>query len=467
MAAPASPVPQGCTMTLDDDDPVVPPPKSPAPAILGLGDVEERVIGSVLLNPECYRSVRARVGPEDFQVRINRRIWEAVDRVVEAGEPIELVSVWHRLQQLECGAADQAALLRTMDTTVVSTNAEYYAKRVQEESARRRLEEIGTEVGKRAAGQITDRRSMGEIIAGAEAALMEMQARMRGGDATGIGVLVAAEVESYQRSFETGDLPGVRTGFAAVDREIGTLPNGSVTVIGARPSMGKSSMASQIAQHVARHCGPVMYFPIETNAGQLTMNMMSQVSGVPAETITERKPMTEYDFEKYLKAAEIVNALPIWVDGSSALKVREAWGRAAALKARHGLAMVVVDYLQLMEPESVRGLNREQQVSEVSRGLRKMAGSLGVPVLACSQLKRTEGSERPKLQDLRESGQIEQDADVVLLLHREEYYKKDDPSVAGWAEVIVAKRKIGRRGAVIRVGFDGPALRFYDRAEGA
>jgi replicative DNA helicase len=457
-------------MTLDDDDLSVQEPDRSSWGILTLPtleDLEALVIESVILDPGRYRSVRGRLDPGDFLVRSHRRIWEALDLVVAAGEPIDAVSIWHRWQQIEQGKAEQADLVRVLSSGGLSANAEYYAGRVQEAAARRRLEALGATVGTAAA---VKHRSMGEIVAGAEAALLEIQQRMGGADSVAMSDLVSREVAAYQASFEEGAVPGVTTGIQALDREIKSLPNGSVTVVGARPSMGKSSLVSGIAAHVAAHHGPVMYFPIETMDAQLTMNMIAQFSGVPAETITERRPMTDLDFEKYLKAAERVNLLPIWVDGTARLKPKQAWGRAASLQSRHGLALVVVDYLQLLEPEQKFGMNREQQVASISRDLRAMAGSLRVPVLACAQLRRAaEDSEdkRPRLRDLRESGQIEQDADLVMLLHRDEWYMPEVPSVQGWAEISVAKRKVGRSGVTVHLGFDAPCLKFYDRAKEA
>jgi replicative DNA helicase len=283
--------------------------------------------------------------------------------------------------------------------------------------------------------------------------------------------LVRKEISDYQAALSCEQKPGgeqITTGISTLDAECGPIGRGELVVIGARPSMGKSSLALQIASRASSMHGPVLIFPIETGAAQVTRNLLAQTSHVSAERLTQRDKLTEAELMNLMRSAQAVCEMKLWIDDTAALTVEQAWGRSAALQAKHGLRLVVVDYLQLLRaPTGSRGRSREQEVSDMSRGLKAMARSLNVPVIACSQISRaSEAGEdkRPRLSHLRESGQIEQDADLVILLHRQERYTPEDHACHGWAEAIVAKRKVGRSGGVAKIGFDGTTLRFYDRA---
>jgi len=261
----------------------------------------------------------------------------------------------------------------------------------------------------------------------------------------------------------------VKTGFSTLDAKLGGFMPGELTILAARPSMGKSALGFQIAMDIAvDHSTPVAIFSLEMPKEQCVMRMLSNRSGVNLENLVQgRTDMIFAGDEAALKkAGEELEAAPLFIDSSGSLNIFELRAKARRLKAKHGIGLVVVDYLQLMVGN---GDNRAQEVGSVSRGLKRLAGELGVPILAVAQLNRAVESredKRPRLVDLRDSGEIEQDADVVLFLYREAYYKGEHIVDATKAEVIIAKQRNGPLGKAL-LHFDSKRTRFETWNEAA
>lgn len=445
-------------MDLDEHVPVVPRQydwlDSP-----DLSDMEAMTVSAVILAPKHYRAVAGILSDVDFSIPSAQEIWRAIGRVDAAGKPIDVALVWHEVRP---GSLTRERFVDIVDSCPNSENVMHYATMVQDAAAKRRMASIRGLLAPSC-------RPVGEMIAAAQAELDTVRQKMAAATSLPILDLVRSEFTDYQAAM-SGPIASddtITTGIPSLDEECGPLLPGYLVVIGARPSMGKSSLALQIAGRTASSIGPALVFPIETGAAQISRNILSQRSGVSCDKITQRKQMSEAEFGRMLKAAESFLGMKLWVDDTAALTVEQAWGRAAALQSKHGLRLVVVDYLQLLRSSTgLRGRSREQEVAEISRGLKAMARSLNVPVIACAQINRSseQGEDkRPRLSHLRESGQIEQDADIVILLHRQERYTPDDKSCHGWAEATVAKRKVGRSGGVAKIGFAGESLVFYER----
>jgi replicative DNA helicase len=334
-----------------------------------------------------------------------------------------------------------------------AANVEYHAQIVRERSTRRRLIEVSTEVVHEA---FEGRTTAGELLDLAESRIFQLsQERTRDGFVR-IKELLWPTMERIESMKGGSGVTGVPSGFSDLDEITSGFQNSDLIIVAARPSMGKTAFTLNIAQHVAiEHGIPVAVFSLEMSKESLVQRMLTSEARIDAQRIRKGQ-LRDEDYPRLARAAGILSSAPIWIDDSPGITLLEMRSKARRLRAEGGVGLVVVDYLQLMSGPS-SSESRQQEVSMISRGLKALAKELAVPVVALSQLsrapeQRTGDNKRPQLSDLRESGAIEQDADLIMFLYRQEFYDgpidKDGNSLEGKAEVIVGKQRNGPTGIV-------------------
>lgn len=457
-------------------------------------EAEQSVLGGLLLEHAAWELVADRVTADDFYRQDHRLIFEAIRGVQDLGQPCDLITVSERLEQLEeLERAGGMAYLGLLAGGVASAvNVATYADIVRERSIARHLIEVGSQIAD--SGFHPQGRSIAELLDEAEGRVFEIAdrgARARSGFES-IKDLLPAAVERLEKLYRSGvPLTGLSTGFSDLDRMTSGLHPAEMVIVAGRPSMGKTSFAMNMVESVAIRAGqPVAVFSMEMPAEQLALRMISSLGRVDAHRVRTGQ-LHEDDWPRVTSAVTLLGEANIFIDDTPALSPLDLRARARRLKRQHGLGLIVVDYLQLMQPPAGRRAdNRVQEVSEITRGLKAIAKDLDVPVLALSQLSRQveqREDKRPQLSDLRESGSIEQDADVVMFIYRDQYYaeraepsQRDDESeekfhgryekwqqrcekVYGVAEVIVAKQRHGPIG-IRKFAFDGDTMTFSDLA---
>jgi replicative DNA helicase len=344
-----------------------------------------------------------------------------------------------------------------------AANVVHHAGIVREKAVLRRLISVS---GVIAAEAYEGADEAAAILDRAQGKIFEVSEQSRSGGFESVESIVPGTFKSIEEAFQSGeDVTGLRTGFREMDRRTGGLQKGDLIIIAARPSMGKTSLALNLAYHVAVHeRKPVGLFSLEMSREQLVMRMLGSSGSFNLHNLRRGKLRAE-DWPRLTQACEQLSRAPIFIDDNSGISVLEMKAKARRLKQQHGLGLVVIDYLQLMSGGG-RAENRQQEISQISRNLKGLAKDLGVPVVALSQLSRgveARGDHKPMLSDLRESGAIEQDADVVMFIFREEVYKPDDESVQNMATVIIGKQRNGPIGQ-FDLHFHKEFTRFSDLA---
>ncbi len=426
-------------------------------------DAERALLGSIMVRASSLHEVADIVDGDSLYVEKHRLVYEAMMDLFRKNEPVDLVSVSSRLKakkQLEAigGSAYLSELAALVPT---STNAKYYAEQVSKKSTLRRLIGAGdhiVELGFNEANEIE------YTIDEAEKAVFNVSESTKHSNAfVGIKSILPKTMETIEHLHETsGELRGVPTGFKDLDNKIAGLQKSDLIILAARPSMGKTSLALDIARQAAlQHNIPIGIFSIEMSAQQLTDRMVAAEARVDSWKMRTGQQLTETDFERITDAMGRLSQAPIFIDdtpGNSILRMRST---ARRLKSQHGLGLIVVDYLQLMTT-SKNYDSMVNQVTEISRSLKSLAKELDVPVLALSQLSRAVESRggKPRLSDLRDSGSIEQDADVVMFIHREDKYQ-DEPERPNIAEILIEKHRNGPTGK-IELYFDGNKTTFLN-----
>jgi replicative DNA helicase len=432
-------------------------------------DAERFVLGSILLNQDNYFQVAGAVEPEDFSLEKHRRIFGRMKDLYDRGEKIDRVTLANELmKQGQIESVDGFAYLVSLDEGLPAlSNLDSYVRIVKDKATLRKL--IFS------AQKIIDRCLIGEeepdeILAGAEESLLKL-GEARSGErlespATVIGKFpggVNAFLDPSQR------VSGLSTGFAKFDEMTGGLHGGELLILAARPSMGKTALALNIAQHVATHPQmrkPVAVFSLEMSSASLLTRLLCSAARVDQHKF--RAGYLNADERRKLQVALAdLTESPLYLDDTAGVNLMDIHSKLRRMQAEHGLSLVVIDYLQLMSNRG-RSENRNQEVSAISRGLKLMAKDLNVPFLVLSQLSRASetriGDHKPQLSDLRDSGSIEQDADLVAFIFREEVYKRDREDLRGLADLIVAKQRNGPIGNV-PLRFLGQFTRFENRAE--
>ena len=409
---------------------------------------EQAVLGSMLIDPDCVKLVMDRLRPGDFYLRQNREIFETIYTMFTYARPIDGITVYGEMEK--AGLTDgntRSYLAQLMEITPTSANVLEYAALVQDKALLRLVAQ--------AAGEITAlvQEGVGEAGEILEASEQKIYAIRRGRSAQEMVPLRNVLPDVLDRLGEMSEhenhLPGLSTGLSAIDQKITGLNKSDLILLAARPGMGKTSLALNVALNVARGGGTVAVFSLEMSREQLATRLLSSEALVENNRLRTGL-LRETDWEKIAGAATVLNRLDILIDDNPMLSVADMNAKCRRLD---GLSLVVVDYLQLMSSaggNSRGGENRQQVVSDMSRMLKIMAKELNVPVVCLSQLSRANekrDDKRPVLSDLRESGAIEQDADIVMFLYRDDYYNEDSEK-HNIAECIVAKNRHGETGKV-------------------
>ena len=468
-------------------------------------EAEQALLGAILANNRAYEKVSDFLRPDHFADETHGRIFEACGKLIERGQIANAVTLKNLFEQdeglAEVGGAQYLAKLQSSYVTII--NAADYGRTIHDLYLRRELIALGEDVVNDAFEQDLDVSAV-QQIEGAEQKLYNLAevGQSEGGFRAFKSAVIEAVEMAEAAMKRDSHVAGVSTGFRDLDKLLGGLHHSDLVILAARPSMGKTSLATNIAYNAAssrrKESAPdgtpievpqvVAFFSLEMSAEQLATRIISEQAHVRSDAI-RRGEIRDDEFDRVFETSRHLHALPLFIDDSPALTIPALRTRARRLKRQHGLSLIVVDYLQLMQgPPGMRSDNRVQEVSEITRGLKAVAKELNVPVIALAQLSRqTEqrDDKRPQLSDLRESGSIEQDADVVMFIYREEYYlARERPTQrpsetterfnerhAGYderleksrnkAEIIVAKQRHGPIGTA-ELHFQGEFTQFND-----
>ncbi|MEA9985367.1 MULTISPECIES: replicative DNA helicase [Subtercola] len=423
---------------------------------------EQSALGGMLLSKDAVADVVEVVRGADFYIPKHELVFDAILNLYSHGEPTDVIAVTDELTKSgELTRAGGAEYLHTLTGLVpTAANAGYYASIVAEKAILRRLVEAGTRIvqmGYASEGEVMD------LVNNAQAEIYAVNGNTEVEDYVPLTTAVSAAIDEIEAAKgREGQMTGVPTGFAELDSLTNGLHPGQLIIVAARPALGKSTLALDFARAASiKHDMPSIFFSLEMGRSEIAMRLLSAEASVPLQNM--RKGTVENrDWTTIAATRGRINDAPLYIDDSPNMTLVEIRAKCRRLKQRVGLKMVIIDYLQLMT-SGKRVESRQQEVSEFSRALKLMAKELQVPVIALSQLNRgpeQRADKKPALSDLRESGSLEQDADMVILLHRESAYEKDNPR-AGEADLIVAKHRNGPT-ATVTVGFHGHFSRFAD-----
>jgi replicative DNA helicase len=429
-------------------------------------DAEKSVLGSVLLDNDVFASLEGTIQADHFYKEGHRKIFRAMDRLYRRGEPMDLVTLTEELRQtgeLE-GVGSVPYLIGLADAVPTAAYAESYAKIVTEKSVLRDLIGASGQIMQRAYEQAAP---LEQVLDEAESAIFELATSKRRSFFESMPQLVTETFQHINELFANPDpVSGLRMGFKELDGLTAGLQRSSLNVLAARPSMGKTAFALTIALNAAlREKKAVGIFSLEMSGVQLVTRMLCSEARVDMSRVRSGQ-LSERDFQRLADTAGKMSEAAVFIDDNADLTVMELRSRARRLMAEHDLGLIVIDYLQLMSgSQRSQSENRQQEISAISRGLKALARELDVPVLVLSQLSRAveaRPNKRPMLSDLRESGAIEQDADLVMFIYRDEYYDPHSEK-QGIAEVIIGKQRNGPVGHV-DLQFHNAHVRFNDLA---
>ncbi|MBC7519248.1 MAG: replicative DNA helicase [Microbacteriaceae bacterium] len=427
---------------------------------------EQSAIGGMLLSKDAVADVIESVRAVDFYMPRHEIIFDAILSLYSHGEPTDVIAVTDELMKAgELPRAGGADYLHTLTGLVpTAANAGYYATIVAEKAVLRRLVEAGTRIvqmGYASEGEVVD------LVNNAQAEIYAVMGGVEAEDFIPLNQAIEAATDEMEAAKgRDGSMTGVPTGFAELDELTNGLHGGQLIIIAARPALGKSTLALDIARSASiKHGMPCIFFSLEMGRSEIAMRLLSAEASVPLQNM-RKGTVDSRDWTTIAATRGRINDAPLYIDDSPNMTLVEIRAKCRRLKQKVGLKMVIIDYLQLMT-SGKRVESRQQEVSEFSRALKLLAKELQVPVIALSQLNR--GPEQrtdkmPALSDLRESGSLEQDADMVVLLHRESAYEKENPR-AGEADLIVAKHRNGPT-RTVTVAFQGHFSRFIDMAPG-
>ena len=430
-------------------------------------DAERSVLGAILLRNEAINAAVEVLQPDDFYREAHQLLLEHMIQLSERGAAIDLITLSEALARADAldKVGGPAYITRLVDGVPRSTNVEYYAQIVKEKSTLRRLI---AEAGKIAAEAYDADRDASEILDEAERSIFSIADARIGEGFTPLSDLVDSALDTVERLQQYKSLvTGVPTGFYDLDAKTSGMQPTDLVIIAARPSMGKTSFVINMAQNAALEHGKVVgVFSLEMSKEQLFMRMLTSEARVDSQRLKQGM-LLERDLPAIAQAAEKLSMAKIFIDDSASIGVLEMRAKARRLKAEHGLDMLVIDYVQLMQGRG-RFENRQQELTSISRSLKGLAKELHVPILILSQLSRApdaRADHRPQLSDLRESGALEQDADVVMFIYREDRYKGPEDEDTGEAEIIIAKQRNGPVGTV-KLAFISDYTRFENLERG-
>ena len=482
-------------LAVADEDRAGPPTYRTLPHNL---EAEQALLGAILVNNQAADRVSGFLQPEHFFQPVHGRIFESTCKLIERGQiatPVTLKAYFENDAALEeVGGAQYLARLAGAAVTII--NAEDYGRTIHDLSLRRELIQIGEDMVNTAFDPALDESAMEQIEQTEQQLFNLAETGSQEGGFQDFSASLTQAVRMVEAAYKRdSQLTGVATGLHDIDAKLGGLHRSNLVVLAGRPSMGKTALATNIAFNAATvhhraaretgeraaHDGAVVgFFSLEMSAEQLATRVLAEQSKIPSEKL-RRGQLNNEDFLGVVKVSQELEEIPFFIDDTPALTVTALRTRARRLRRTHGIGLVVVDYLQLLRSSpGTRPESRVQEISEITRGLKALAKELDLPVLALSQLSRAveqRDDKRPQLSDLRESGAIEQDADVVMFIFREEYYlerKEPEPGTKAheeWlakmervhnvAEIIIGKQRHGPTGTV-KLQFEGPTTKFRD-----
>ncbi|MGN0941906.1 MAG: replicative DNA helicase, partial [Selenomonadaceae bacterium] len=409
-------------------------------------EAEQSVLGSMLIDNRAIADVVEILSADDFYREAHRLIFEAILALFGENEAVDFVTVTDRLKK--AGTLEKAggiALVTSLCNLVpVATNAVYYAKIVREKSQLRGLIRAATEIAGRA---YEDSEDVDNLMDEAEKQILDVTAMKKTQEFVPMQEILLDTFHRIEvRANAKGALTGLASGFTDLDNLTSGFQKSDLILVAARPSMGKTAFTLNIATYVAVHeKQPVAFFSLEMSKEQLVSRMLSSEGAIDSSRLRSAD-LDETDWARLIDAADRLNNAPVYIDDTPGITIMELRSKARRIKAEHGLSLIIIDYLQLMQGRGMRnGDNRQQEISEISRSLKALARELSVPVIALSQLSRgveARTIKKPMLSDLRESGSLEQDADIVMFLYREDYYDEETEN-KNITDVIIAKHRNG------------------------
>lgn len=439
-------------------------PAALRPALFS-AEAEQAVLGSILINAEAYYDVAAFLRPEDFYLVKHRWIWDAIAHLHDQRQSVDVLTVSRTLgarSQLEeaGGAAYLAELLNTVPTSIHATA---YGQIVQRDALRRGLLEAASRIARLAYDEARD---IQEVVGEAETAVFAVSEQRLSKDVKHIGEVLGDYYKQVEYRLEhQGELFGVPTGFVDLDRVLGGLQRSDLLIIAGRPGSGKTGFMLSVAKNAAQlHRKRVAIFSLEMGNEQLVQRLMAQETGIDAQRLRLGQ-LRDDELPLFTQATDVLSSIPIYLDDTPALSPAQLRAKCRRLEQEFGLDLVIVDYLQLMQGDGRNRDNRVQEVSQISRGLKQLAREINVPVLAGAQLSRAveqRQDKRPMLSDLRESGSLEQDSDIVMFIHRPDPEK--EAGRHGLAEIIVSKHRNGPTHSGVELVFLEKLAKFENAA---
>ncbi|WP_371409762.1 replicative DNA helicase [Micromonospora zamorensis] len=425
------------TITAEDQDLRRTPPQDTA--------AERIVLGAMMLARDAIADVIELVTADEYYRPVHGTIHRAITDLYVKGEPTDAAAVANKL--LTTGDLQRVGgapyLFECIEAVPTIANAGWHAKRIRNDAGRRRLAEAGTKMVGLALNPAIE---YAEAVDQAGQNFYDATTRHDSGELTPLSALIGPTLEAISAAAANPDsVIGLPTGLADLDRLTGGLRPGQLVVVAGRPGMGKSVFGVDIARNISIRAGkPVAFFALEMGEDELIQRILSAETLIPLHALRDAKHLSDLDWRRLAEAEQELAAAPLHIDPTPSVNMTEIRARARRLAQRKGLSLIVVDYLQLMTPAR-KSESRQQEVAEISRGMKLLAKELQVPVIAVAQLNRgpeQRTDKRPMLSDLRESGALEQDADLVIFVHRDDYYDKESPR-AGEVDLIVAKNRSG------------------------
>lgn len=413
-------------------------------------EAEQAVLGAIFLEPSSLTMASEILIPEDFYRAAHQKIFNVMLKLNDLGKAVDLITVTEELAAAKLledtgGVSYLSDLASSVPT---AANIEYYARIVEEKSLLRRLIRTATGI---ASDGYSREDEVEALLSEAEKNILEVAQRKNAGAFHNIKDVLVRTYDNIELMHNrVGDITGIATGFAELDRMTAGFQRNDLIIVGARPSVGKTAFALNIAQNVATKTGEnVAIFSLEMGAEQLVMRMLCAEGNIDAQRLRTGS-LTDEDWGKLTMAMGSLASTGIYIDDTPGVRISDIRSKCRRLKQEHGLGMILIDYLQLILGSGRSGENRQQEVSEISRSLKQLARELQVPVIALSQLSRgveQRQDKRPMMSDIRESGSIEQDADIVAFLYRDDYYDKESEN-KNIIEIIIAKQRNGPTGTV-------------------
>ncbi|MCF0136627.1 MAG: replicative DNA helicase [Lachnospiraceae bacterium] len=424
-------------------------------------EAEQSVLGSVLMDPDAVAAAAENLKPEDFYDPKHKEIFEAVLELYRKGSAVDVVTLKTRLESR--GTLETCGGMKYLGQLAIAVPNSVYVKNyiriVRERALNRRFIKLANNI---LAESYSTQTPIEELSEKVEQEVFGILQNRGSEDFQHISELLGESFENIENAARNhGTVPGIPTGFADLDAKLAGLHNSDLVLVGARPSMGKTAFGLNIIQNAALRAGKsCAVFSLEMSGAQVATRLLGSEAGVNMEHLRTGE-MEDEDWEKLVDALGTLSEAKIYVDDTGGITLSEVRSKCRKLKIEHGLDLVMIDYLQLMSGSGKGNDNRQQEISEISRGLKMLARELNIPVIALSQLSRqleSRSDHRPMMSDLRESGAIEQDADVIMFIYRDEYYHPDSEE-KGVAEIIISKQRNGPVGTV-KLHYAGQYVRF-------